>query len=64
MSIRIITDSASDAEQNEFSNVIVVPMTVIINDKTYRDGIDMSKNEFFELLENTDTMLSERKKCG
>ena len=64
MSIRIITDSASEAEQNEFSNVIVVPMTVIINDKTYRDGIDMSKNEFFELLENTDTMLSERKKCG
>ncbi len=64
MSIRIITDSASDAEQNEFSNVIVAPMTVIINDKTYRDGIDMSKNEFFELLENTDTMLSERKKCG
>ena len=64
MSIRKITDSASDAEQNEFSNVIVAPMTVIINDKTYRDGIDMSKNEFFELLENTDTMLSERKKCG
>ena len=64
MSIRIITDSASDAEQNECSSVIVAPMTVIINDKTYRDGIDMSKNEFFELLENTDTMLAERKKCG
>lgn len=56
MSIRIITDSASEVEQNEFHDVTVVPMTIIINDKVYKDGVDMSKNEFFDLLEQTDTM--------
>ena len=56
MSIRIITDSASDIEQGEFQNVQVLPMTISIDEKLYRDGIDITKDEFYHLLETSDTV--------
>lgn len=52
--IRIITDSASDIEQNELENVIVLPMTVTIDGTTYRDGFDLTKDEFYRKLETSD----------
>ena len=56
MSIRIITDSASDIEQGEYQNVQVLPMTISIDEKLYRDGIDITKDEFYHLLETSDTI--------
>lgn len=56
MGIRIITDSASDIGQKEIENVIVIPLTVTIDDVTYRDGIDMNKDEFYEKLINSESM--------
>lgn len=56
MSIRILTDSASDIDQNELENVKVMALTITIDGKSYRDGIDINKNEFYELLENSETM--------
>lgn len=56
MSIRIITDSVSDIEPNELKNVIVVPMTITIDGTPYRDGLDISKNDFYTLLETSETM--------
>lgn len=56
MSIRIITDSASDIEQDEYQNVQVLPMTISIDEKLYRDGIDITKDEFYHLLETSDTV--------
>lgn len=56
--IRIITDSGSDIEQNEFDNLLVQPLKVTIGDKTYLDGVDMSKNEFFVMLEESDVLPS------
>ncbi len=50
MSIKIITDSAADIDQNEFDDVIVLPMTITIQDVSYRDGIDIDKTEFYEKL--------------
>jgi DegV family protein with EDD domain len=58
MSIRIITDSASDIEQNELEGVTVIPMNVTIEGVTYRDGIDLTKDEFFEKLETSEVMPS------
>lgn len=56
MSIRIVTDSASDIEQGEFQNVCVLPMTITIDGKSYRDGVDLSKDEFYQLLETSDAI--------
>lgn len=54
MSICIITDSASDIEPGEYQNVRVLPMTVTIDDQEYRDGIDITKDEFYHRLETSD----------
>ena len=51
--IHIITDSASDIDQNELENVTVIPLNVTIGGKTYKDGVDITKDEFFQKLEET-----------
>ena len=50
--IRIITDSASDITQEEAKNlgIDVIPFTLSFGDKTFKDGIDISKNRFYEML--------------
>lgn len=53
MSICIITDSASDIEQGELPGVRVLPMTVTIDGKAYRDGVDITKDEFYRLLKSS-----------
>ncbi len=52
MAIRIVTDSASDlpvllAQAND---VTIVPCYVVIGDETYKDGVDISSDSFFERL--------------
>ena len=54
MSIIIVTDSASDIEQGELENVRVLPMTVTIDGTAYRDGADITKDEFYRLLKKSD----------
>lgn len=52
MSIKIITDSLSDLPQNlikEF-DIEVLPLTVIFEDLEYRDGIDLTSEEFYKKL--------------
>lgn len=50
--IRIVTDSVSDFEPEEFArlNVICVPVFVRFGDKEYRETVEISKDEFFRLL--------------
>lgn len=54
MSIIIVTDSASDIEQGELQGVRVLPMTVTIDGTPYRDGVDITKDEFYRLLKSSD----------
>ena len=56
MSIRIVTDSGSDFEQTEIKskNIEVIPIPISFEGKDYLDGVDLSKNEFFELLEKSE----------
>ena len=58
MSIRIITDSGCDISQKEAKEkgIVVLPLTTIINQKEYRDGIDIQADEFYEQLISTDIM--------
>ncbi|MDO4494042.1 MAG: DegV family protein [Clostridia bacterium] len=56
MAIRIITDSTSDILQNEFENVTVIPLTVTIDGKNYRDSVDLSRDEFYTILETSDAL--------
>lgn len=53
MSLQIISDSASDLtpeEAKEFG-VTVLPLKTLIDGEIYRDGVDITKEEFFEKLE-------------
>ncbi len=50
--ISIVTDSTADLsrEQIERYQITVVPINVIIGDETYRDGVDLPVERFYERL--------------
>lgn len=52
MSIRIITDSSSDLTPAEAQRlgVEIVPMSIQIGDRSYLDGVDLDKAQFYEIL--------------
>lgn len=56
--IHIITDSASDISQEDALRlgVKVLPMIITIGEKEYRDGIDLSAQEFYEKLIESDEL--------
>jgi DegV family protein with EDD domain len=52
MNIQVITDSTSDMPEglaNELG-IRVVPIYLRFGDKTYRDGVDMKRDEFYSML--------------
>ncbi len=55
--IKLICDSMADLtkEQIEKYDIEVLPLTVILEDKEYKDGIDFNLDEFYELLKNKNT---------
>lgn len=58
--IKIITDSTSDIDLKyaQELNVEVVPLKVIIDEKEYKDRIDLQPEEFYDLLVNSQTLPS------
>lgn len=52
MSIKIITDSASDISpaEGERLGVAIIPMRVTIDGREYLDGVDLTAREFYSLL--------------
>lgn len=58
MSIRIITDSASDitSETATRLNIEVIPLTVSFGETSYRDGLDLDHDGFFEKLIESDVL--------
>ena len=52
MKIKIVTDSTSDisSELAKALHIEVVPAYVRFGKVTYRDGVDLSKSEFSEML--------------
>ena len=54
MSIKIVTDSTSDLPENTAKQygIEVVPLNIHFGDQVYKDGIDLSTEEFFDKLIN------------
>lgn len=48
--IRIITDSASDFPKPYPDNLTVIPLSIRFGDEEFKDGVDISYQEFFERL--------------
>ncbi len=53
--IRIVVDSASDYRADELNNknMDLVPITVSIGEESFRDGIELERDFFYETLEKT-----------
>ena len=53
MKIKISTDSTSDipASFREELNISVLPLTILHEDKEYRDGVDITPTEFYKILD-------------
>lgn len=58
--MQIVTDSGTDVnfspEELKKYNVHVVPLTVTLSGKSYREGIDITPDAFYQLLDETGTM--------
>ncbi len=52
MSIAIVTDSTSDVPKNllEQYNIFQIPVDLTLDNKTYLDGFDLSRNDFYTQL--------------
>lgn len=53
--IRILVDSSSDytVEEVNAKNIELVPISITVGDKTYVDGYDLGRDEFYELLQSS-----------
>ncbi len=58
MSIAIVTDSTSDIEPGRAQalGITVVPLFVVFGERSYRDYIDLSREEFFKKLATEKTL--------
>ena len=56
MSIKIITDSASDIPQDFDERIIVLPLHVSFGEEEYLDGVNLSHEAFYEKLIECDTL--------
>ena len=56
MSVRIITDSASDMTPAEHPALAVLPLSVTFGTDVYMDGIDIDHQRFYEMLVERDEL--------
>ena len=56
MSVRIITDSASDMSPAEHPALRVLPLSVTFGTDVYMDGIDIDHQRFYEMLVERDEL--------
>ena len=55
MTVRIVTDSVADIPSPVAAKlgITVVPLNVVFNSVTYRDGVDMTTDEFYQALKSS-----------
>lgn len=58
MTVRIVTDSASDVTQQQAAEwgIDVLPLTTVFAEGAYRDGVDITHEQFFEKLIESDEL--------
>ena len=56
--IKLSTDSTSDIskEYQEKYNITVIPLTILAGDTEYRDGVDITTEEFYPMLASTEKL--------
>jgi len=56
--IKISTDSTSDIPQKfrQELNISVLPLTILAGSTEYRDGVDITPQEFYKILDSSDTL--------
>ena len=58
--MHIVTDSGTDVglspEQLEALNIHIVPLVVTLDDQAYLEGVDITHEDFYNLLEATDSL--------
>ena len=52
MSVRIVTDSSSDIPKPiaDELGITIIPLTIAFGEQSYRDGIDLTADEFYARL--------------
>ena len=59
MKIAIVTDSTAVIKKhdlNKFDNLYTIPLQILMGEDVYKDGIDLSSSEFFELVRRYKTL--------
>lgn len=59
MNIAIVVDSTAVVGKDlmeKYDNLYSIPLKIIFNEDSYQDGIDLSQDEFFNLLETKDEL--------
>jgi len=58
MPVKIVTDSVSDISPAiaEELGITVVPLNVVFGNEIYRDGVDLTTDEFYQKLEHSQTL--------
>jgi DegV family protein with EDD domain len=57
----IVTDSTADIPENivEELGIRVIPVNVVLDEKTYKDGIDITRNNFYDNFHRYNSMCTE-----
>ena len=60
MSIRVVTDSTFDLSRAEIEQhgITIIPLYVNIDGQSYRDGVDLQRDEFYARLSGCDGQMS------
>lgn len=58
MSVRIIIDSTADVAANLRARFTILPLTLRFGEAEYKDGVDITSQEFYEKLVESDVMPS------
>ena len=56
MNVKIIVDSTADMRPEIAAKVGVVPLSVYFGDREYVSGVNITPNQFYELLVESDTL--------
>ena len=53
MTIRIVTDSSADLPEDlvQKHGITVLPCYVVVDDRTFKDGVDIQADEFYRRLQ-------------
>ena len=58
MTVKVVTDSLADIPSGvvEELGITVVPISVIFGTETYRDGVDLTTDQFYDKLKRSKTL--------